>query len=81
VTTVSFSLVSDPERSEWSDLDRLETRLLAEFSPPLRAEEVRGRLLDCVASYQSAVVRSYLPLLIERTTREQLGALITRRQA
>jgi len=80
VTTVSFSLVADPDGSGWADFDRLETRLLAEFSPPLHAEEVRRRLLNCIASYQSAVVRSYLPLLIERTTREQLRVLIARRQ-
>jgi len=78
---VSLSLVPDAEGSEWSGFERLESQLLAEFSPPLRPEDVRRRLFDCIASYQSAVVRSYLPVLIERTTRQQLRALVTRREA
>ena len=61
------------------DLDRLEKQLLGEFCPPLPPDEVRGRLLACVASYHAAVVRTYLPLLIELTTREQLRALVANR--
>ena len=58
------------------ELNRLENQLLAEFCPPLPPEEIRRRLLACAASYHNAVVRTYLPLLIERTTREQLRALV-----
>ena len=61
------------------DLGRLEKRLLAEFCPPLPPDEVRGRLLACVASYHAAVVRTSVPLLIERTAREQLRALVANR--
>ena len=63
---MSLVLVPDPESSDMGDLERLETQLIAEFSPPLRPDEVRRHLLECVASYQSAVVRTYLPMLIER---------------
>ena len=63
------------------DLERLETELLAEFSPPLQPDEIRRHLLECVASHQSAVVRTYLPVLIERGTRERLRNLVATRQA
>lgn len=62
------------------DLERLETQLIAEFNPPLRPEEIRRHLLKSVASYQSAVVRTFLPILIERETRARLRALAATRQ-
>jgi AcrR family transcriptional regulator len=78
---MSLALVPDPEASDMGDLERLETQLTVEFSPPLRPDEVRRQLLECVASYQSAVVRTYLPMLIERGTRERLRQLVASRQA
>ncbi len=42
------------------------------FCPPLRAEEVQRCLIDCVANYESARVRSYLPVLIEREATKRL---------
>jgi len=74
-------LAPDPDASDMGDLERLETQLIAEFSPPLRPDEIRRHLLECVASYQSAVVRTYLPMLIERETRERLRELVATRQA
>jgi len=53
--------------------------LLTEFSLPLPPDQVRRHLFECIASYHSAVVRSYLPLLIERTTRERLASLVAAR--
>ena len=76
---MSLALVPDPDASDMGDLERLETQLIAEFSPPLRADEIRRRLLQCVASYQSAVVRTYLPILIERDTRARLCELAATR--
>ena len=78
---VSLALAPEPDASDMGDLERLETQLIAEFSPPLRPDEVRRRLLECVASYRSAVVRTYLPMLIERGTRERLRELVASRQA
>ena len=81
MTAVILSLVPDPEASDLGDLERLEAQLIAEFSLRVPPEEVRRILLECVASFRSAVVRTYLPMLIERSTREQLQALIASRQA
>jgi hypothetical protein len=71
--------VSGQDSGDVRDFDQLEKRLVAEFFPPLAPQEVRGRLLACVAYFDAAVVRTYLPLLIERTTREQLCALAASR--
>jgi hypothetical protein len=81
VRVVSRALVPDPDGSDMGDLERLETQLIAEFSPALRPDEIRRHLLECVASYQAAVVRTYLPMLIERETRERLRELVTSRQS
>jgi hypothetical protein len=80
MTAVSLTLAPDPDASDLGDLERLEAQLIAEFSPPVSPDEVRRELLECVASYRSAVVRTYLPMLIERGTREQLRVLIASRQ-
>jgi hypothetical protein len=58
------------------DFDRLEARLIAEFSPPLRPEEVQRCLFGCVTNYQSATVHTYLPVLVEREARDRLRALV-----
>ena len=77
MTDVGFTLVPGPDTSDIGDLRELETQLLAECSPPLAPDVVRRTILEIVASYQSAAVRTYLPLLIGRTAREQLSELIT----
>ena len=63
----------DPHESR--EFKHLETRLIAQFGPPLRPEDVQACLIDCVARYESARVRQYLPLLIERDARRRLGEL------
>ena len=55
--------------------DNLEARLIARFSPPLHPQEVQRSLIDCAASYGSARVRSYLPVLIERDATRRLRDL------
>jgi hypothetical protein len=76
MTAVGLTVVPDPNAPDTGDFDRLEKQLLVEFSPPLSPDVVRRALLDVVASYQSAAVRTYLPVLIERTAREHLNALV-----
>ena len=61
------------------DLERPEARLMAEFSPELPREDVRRCLIECAATYQSAAVRNYVELLVERDARKQLRALASGR--
>jgi hypothetical protein len=61
------------------DFERLEATLLAEFSPPLRAEEVQRHLIECIETFQVATVRNYLSVLIERAARQQLLSLLSER--
>ncbi len=63
---MSSPTLTDIDSLESRKLDYLEAQLIARFSPPLRPEEVQRCLIDCIASYESARVRSYLPVLIER---------------
>jgi hypothetical protein len=72
---MSRSKPTDIDSLESRKLEHLEAQLIARFSPPLRAEEVERCLIDCVASYVSAPVRLYLPVLIERDATERLGVL------
>ena len=57
-----------------NDLDRLEAQLVHKFSPPLRHEDVERCLVSCIAMFESAPVRMYLPLLIERAATDRLRA-------
>ncbi len=70
---MSSPTLTDIDSLESRKLDYLEAQLIARFSPPLRPEEVQRCLIDCIASYESARVRSYLPVLIER---EATGRLL-----
>jgi hypothetical protein len=65
--------------AEPADFERLEARLVAEFSPPLQREEVRRCLIECAVTYQSAAVRNYVELLVERDARKQMRALASGR--
>ena len=56
-------------------VEHLEAQLIARFSPPLHQNEVQRALIDCAASYESARVRSYLPVLIERDATRRLRDL------
>jgi hypothetical protein len=67
----------------WRDTDelrRVEARLIARFSPPLRPEEVERLLLDSVARFDGARVTAFLPVLIERAAVDRLQAAIDTRQ-
>ena len=55
-----------------ADFERLEARLIVEFSPPLRPEDVQRCLVACVTKYQSATVHNYLSVLIEREAHDRL---------
>jgi hypothetical protein len=61
-----------------NELDRLETRLMARFSPPLRPELVQRCLIDCRAMFESARVRTYVTLLTERAATDRLRAELQR---
>ncbi len=63
----------DPHESR--ELKHLEALLIATFSPPLAPAEVQACLNDSVARFESARVRQYVPLLIERDARRRLVEL------
>jgi hypothetical protein len=58
--------------NESGELRGLEQRLVARFSPPLRAEEVERCLVECAARFDGAPVRTYLSVLIERAATDRL---------
>jgi hypothetical protein len=64
----------DPK--EITELTRLEQRLLARFSPPLPPEHVRRCLRDVTARFETAAVRTYLGVLIERAAVDELRATV-----
>ena len=57
------------------EFDHIEARLIARFSPVLGTAEVRRCLTDCIERYESAPVRQFLPLLIERDATHHLRNL------
>ena len=75
----SFSTSDEP--IDLRKFERLESQLIAEFSPPLRPEEIQRCLVACITTYQHAVVRDYLPVLIERAARDQLRSTASGRTA
>ena len=62
-----------------SHIELLTRRLNAEFSPPLRPEAVGHCLVESIRSFESATVRNFLPVLIERTARGRLAELAVSR--
>jgi hypothetical protein len=58
---------------EAGDLSHIERRLVAKFVPPLRPEVVRSCIETSAARHDSARVRTYLAILIERTAGELLA--------
>ncbi len=70
-----ISTLTDVDSLESRKLEHLEAQLIATFSPPLRPEEVQRCLFDCAARYESARVRVYLPVLIERDATKRLRDL------
>jgi hypothetical protein len=69
---------ADRRRALARDVDRLETTLLARFSPPLRPETVQHCLDECIALFELSTVRNYLAILIERTATDRLRAEVER---
>jgi hypothetical protein len=72
---MTLSTLNEVDPLEWRDLKHLEAQLIARFCPPLAPEEVQACLIDCVARFETARVRQYVPLLIERDARQRLGDL------
>jgi hypothetical protein len=60
------------------ELDAVEARLIARFSPPLQPDEVHRCISHVAASFHDAPVRVYLPLLIERGATRQLERRVQR---
>ena len=73
--TVSSSTQPDIDAFDLSKLEHVEAHLVAKFSPPLTPEEVQRCLIDCMVTYDSARVRRYLSVLIERDATERLRHL------
>jgi hypothetical protein len=74
VTVTTAGIATSGRFYDHADLERLEARLIVEFSPPLRPEEVQRCLVACVTKYQTATVHNYLTVLIEREARDRLRA-------
>lgn len=61
---------------EASEMAQVERRLIAELSSAVRPEEVQRCVREVVARFGAAKIRTYVPLLVERITREQLRAAV-----
>lgn len=83
--TCSRVVITSSSRSDepidLRDFERLQSQLIAEFTPRLRPEEVQRCLVTSITSYQHAPVRTYLSVLIERAARDQLRSTVTSRAA
>ena len=78
---MSTATRTDIESLESRKFRHLEARLLAEFSPPLRPEDVQRCLIDRLATYESARVRAYVPVLVEREVTELLRRMCRSKSA
>ena len=61
---------------ESREFRQLEQRLMAQFSPPLSAEEVSRCLVECIRRFEGARVRTYLWVLIERAATDRVRAAV-----
>jgi hypothetical protein len=59
---------------EAHEMAQVERRLIADFSPAIRPEEVQRCVRDVVARFDAATIRKYVPLLVERDARGRLQA-------
>jgi hypothetical protein len=66
--------VTTTDPLEANEVAQVERRLIAELSPVVRPEEVQRCVFDVVARFDSATIRKYVPLLVERIARERLRA-------
>jgi hypothetical protein len=57
------------------EMAHVERRLIADFSPAIRPEEVQRCVRDVVARFDAATIRKYVPLLVERIARGRLQAV------
>jgi hypothetical protein len=62
----------EPDDAELRDIER---RLLAAFSPPVPASVVHACFVNAVARFDGARIRTYVPMLVERIARADLGRL------
>jgi hypothetical protein len=62
---------------EQRQLASVQKALVAEFAGRIPAEEVGQRFTALVAEFQAAPVRSFVPVLVQRRTRELLRATAT----
>jgi hypothetical protein len=56
------------------EMAQVERRLITDFSPAIRPEEVQRCVRDVVARFDAATIRKYVPLLVERVARGRLQA-------
>jgi hypothetical protein len=66
------------DTNDVGELRRIEARLVVKFCPPLHPDDVRRCVADGAVRYESAKVRGYISLLIERQAAEQLRAMANR---
>ena len=66
----------NPE-DEVRQLESVQRALVAEFAESVPAEEVEHRFAALVAEFESAPVRSFVPVLVQRRTREALRTTST----
>jgi hypothetical protein len=59
-----------------SEVRRIEARLVIRYCPPLEPEQIRDCVHDCLAMYETATVRTYVAVLVERTASTRLRALV-----
>jgi hypothetical protein len=59
-----------------AELERIETRLIGDFCPPLQPDEVRRSVAASVAMFQSGSVLNYVSILVEREAEDRLRALV-----
>ena len=61
---------------ETRQLDSARRALVKEFAGRVPAEEVEQRFSALVAEFETAPVRSFVPVLVQRRTREHLRASV-----
>ena len=72
VADATRAMGPSPSPMEARELERVEQRLMAEFTPELPPYIVSHVLHGVIDSWAGARVRQFIPLLTERYAREQL---------
>jgi hypothetical protein len=60
-----------------ADLSNMERRLEARFCPPLLPTDVNRCVVEALGLFDSAPVRTFVPILAERLAADRLRALVT----